>query len=212
MSLSATPQSLPHTAKGRRTRERILDTAEALFAQRGYAGTTLRDVAELAGLRIPSLYNHFASKEALYESVLERGIAPLADALAEYVVAGEERPDAARFAARTLAILARRPNVPKLVQHEMLTGGDRLTPVLERWVKPAFARAEEILQGSSGARQWSADQIPLLLIALYHVVIGTFTTAPLYEVLGRGDLVGEDALGKQMRFFGDLVSRLLPDA
>jgi len=57
--------------KGEITAERILDAAEALFAEHGYAGTTLRDVAERVGIRIPSLYNHFESKDALYAAVLE---------------------------------------------------------------------------------------------------------------------------------------------
>ena len=45
--------------KGQKTAERILDAAENLFADRGYAGTTMRDVSAAVGLRTPSLYNHF---------------------------------------------------------------------------------------------------------------------------------------------------------
>ena len=55
------------------TRDRILDTAEALFAERGFAGTAVRDIAAAVGLTAASLYNHFAGKEALYAAVLERG-------------------------------------------------------------------------------------------------------------------------------------------
>ena len=59
------------------TRERILDVAEALFAERGLAGTAVRDIARRAGLTAPSLYNHFDGKQALYEAVLSRGVQPL---------------------------------------------------------------------------------------------------------------------------------------
>ena len=59
--------------RGEATAERILDEAEALFAERGFAGATLRDVATRVGIRNPSLYNHFPSKECLYVAVLERG-------------------------------------------------------------------------------------------------------------------------------------------
>ena len=76
--------------KGERTAERILDAAEILFSERGFAGTTLRDVALRVGLRIPSLYNHFASKESLYSAVLERGIGPVLAVLSEFVEEGSE--------------------------------------------------------------------------------------------------------------------------
>jgi AcrR family transcriptional regulator len=41
------------------TADRILDAAEALFAERGLAGTAVRDIAARTGLNPASLYNHF---------------------------------------------------------------------------------------------------------------------------------------------------------
>jgi AcrR family transcriptional regulator len=199
-----------HTPKGERTRERILDTAERLFAEKGYEGATLRDVAAAAGLRTPSLYNHFAGKASLYAAVLERGIAPVLEALSEHVRAAPTRADSDRFIARVFGLLARRPELPRLIQQETLRGGGRLSPILSGWFKPTFAKAEEVLRASPGARRWSDDQIPLLVIALYHVAIGFFTFAPLYEALDREDLLSREGLARQTRFFGDLVAALLP--
>ena len=52
------------------TAERVLDVAEALFAEKGYKAASLGEVADGVGIRSPSLYNHFRNKEALYEAVL----------------------------------------------------------------------------------------------------------------------------------------------
>lgn len=197
------------TRKGERTAERILDTAERLFAERGFAGTHLRDVAAAAGLRIPSLYNHFAGKEALYAAVLERGIAPVLEALSDYV--REPETERSRFVERVLSVLAQRPNLARLVMHETLTGGEHLSPLLRAWFKPAFEKAEEIIRASPGARRWSDEQIPLLVAALYQVAVGYFALAPLFRALDRGDLTTPAALARQARFFTDLVSVLLPD-
>ena len=54
------------------TRERILDAALDSFAEQGYAGASMRNIAARAGLRASSLYNHFAGKKQLLLALLER--------------------------------------------------------------------------------------------------------------------------------------------
>ena len=54
-------------------RRTLIETAAArLFAERGYAGTRLDDVAAAAGVTKPMVYRHFASKKALYLALLDR--------------------------------------------------------------------------------------------------------------------------------------------
>ncbi|MGD8882016.1 MAG: TetR/AcrR family transcriptional regulator [Desulfobacterales bacterium] len=52
-------------------RERILETAIGLFAEKGYAGTSVREIVEQAGLSKPVLYYYFQSKEGLFLAILE---------------------------------------------------------------------------------------------------------------------------------------------
>ncbi len=59
-------------ATGPGTKERILDSAERLFSRAGYEAASLRDIAEAAGTRIGLVSYHFKSKEALYETIIER--------------------------------------------------------------------------------------------------------------------------------------------
>lgn len=51
------------------TKAHILAEARRVFARRGYAEASLREIAEAVGIKTPSLYAHFPSKEALYEAV-----------------------------------------------------------------------------------------------------------------------------------------------
>jgi AcrR family transcriptional regulator len=215
LSATAHPSSALHAhprSKGERTAERILDAAEALFAKRGYAGTTLRDVATEVGLRTPSLYNHFESKESLYAAVLERGIRPVFEVLSEVVEARQEaNREAEQLVERVMALVAQHPNVPRLIQHETLAGGRRLTPMLQAWIQPVFERAQEMVETSSGATRWQPDQFPLLVLAMYHVFVGYFTIASLYRDMNGQDLLAEEELVKQTRFFADLVGVLFTD-
>ncbi len=67
-------------------RDRVLDGAERLFAARGYAAVTLRDVAQAVGLNHASLYYHVpGGKEALYVEVMERGLKRHHDGLAQAI-------------------------------------------------------------------------------------------------------------------------------
>ena len=51
------------------TKRQILDSAYHLFAKNGYRGSSLRDIAEQAGIKAASIYNHFKSKEEIFEAV-----------------------------------------------------------------------------------------------------------------------------------------------
>lgn len=62
----------PKGGRSAHTRERILDAAEQLFADRGYDGASIRDVASKAGLQIHSIGYHFGPKESLFDMVVGR--------------------------------------------------------------------------------------------------------------------------------------------
>ena len=59
------------------TKERILNVAERLFADRGFPATSLRDLTSEAGVNIASVNYHFGSKDALLAVVLERRLRPV---------------------------------------------------------------------------------------------------------------------------------------
>ncbi|HET9820264.1 MAG TPA: helix-turn-helix domain-containing protein, partial [Burkholderiaceae bacterium] len=67
------------------TRERILLEASRLFRHHGYAATTLREVADAAGIKAGSIYYHFESKEQILGEVLDKGIQAVADAVRQRV-------------------------------------------------------------------------------------------------------------------------------
>ena len=207
----AHPQSPAWRRKGELTAERILDAAEALFAERGYAGTSLRDVATQVELRIPSLYNHFPSKDALYAAVLGRGIGPVLEMLAEFATLPAAERDNNVLVARVMEVLRRHPHLPKLIQHETLTGGARLTPMLREWIAPVFGRAGEMAQSAPGARRWTPEERPLVVIAVYNVLVGYFTFAPLYQQLEGEDLLAAPMFASQTRLLGEIIAALFPD-
>src|SRR3972149_11781962 len=61
------------------TRERLLDAAERLFAGRGFAGTSVRDITDKANANLGAVNYYFRSKEGLYAGVFTRRVALLRD-------------------------------------------------------------------------------------------------------------------------------------
>ena len=53
------------------TRDTIVETALELFSRRGYDGTSVRDIARAVGIRESSLYNHFPSKRAIFDAIVD---------------------------------------------------------------------------------------------------------------------------------------------
>ncbi len=59
------------------TKVRILDAAERLFSERGFAGTSLRSVTSAAGVNLAAVHYHFGGKGALLQETLHRRVAPI---------------------------------------------------------------------------------------------------------------------------------------
>jgi AcrR family transcriptional regulator len=64
---------------GKQRREQLLDVGRALFAQRGFDGTSVEEIASRAGVSKPVVYEHFGGKEGLYAVVVDREVQRLLD-------------------------------------------------------------------------------------------------------------------------------------
>jgi TetR/AcrR family transcriptional regulator len=124
------------TAKAERTRASILDAAELLFAEKGFAATRLEDVAERVGIRRASIVYYFKDKPELYDAVLAnvlsdlygvvepalRSRAPLLEridlAVSAWIDFVGHRPTFARLLLREIAG-ASDPGGPKLLAHTL---------------------------------------------------------------------------------------------
>lgn len=96
----------PLLAPAESGRDRISDEAAALFLRRGYEGTSLRHIADAAGMKAGSLYYHFASKDDLLTDILRRGIDVMEQAFDDAADATAGAPAERRIGAHVRAHLA----------------------------------------------------------------------------------------------------------
>lgn len=86
-------ESRPTMRKSDQTRQRILDAAASTLASRGYAGTSIKAIADSIDMKDASLYYHFESKDELVLEVLRLGTTLAEDAVRRAVSALGEDPD-----------------------------------------------------------------------------------------------------------------------
>ena len=134
--------------KGETTRLAIEDAAVELFMEHGYHATSMRQIAEHAGLALGGIYNHFVSKDELFEAIIVDKH-PYKQLLPAILSAeGESAEEFLRNAARIIfAELDRRPDYMKLMFIEMIEFNGihgakmikevfpKVFPVFERLVK-----------------------------------------------------------------------------
>jgi len=103
-------------------RQAILDSAEALFARKGYAATPLREIADEVNVNPAMVHYYFGSKRTLLQHVLERTLEPLAATIA-VMKAGDDAP-IPEIVHLLLHTFSEHPSLPALVVREvMLPGG-----------------------------------------------------------------------------------------
>ncbi|GAY08856.1 TetR/AcrR family transcriptional regulator [Pseudonocardia sp. N23] len=91
------------TARATVTSEAVVDAALTLFAERGYHGTALSQIAEALGIRTPSLYNHMRSKHDLLLVIVDRTTAAVLADFREAVEGVEDPVERLRRATRVYA-------------------------------------------------------------------------------------------------------------
>lgn len=173
--------------------ETLLDAARDEFALNGYAGASMREVSERAGVTKASLYYHFRDKEALYIAVLQRVVLDLQSFIGGALSGPggfQERLD--RLGALVVEYLATRPGAGRLLVREMADGG----PYIQGPGRPAIAatlqRTREFLEAGMQAgdfRRRDPRHLALSIVGLHLFYFAASGTA--------GEHLGVDVLSPE---------------
>ena len=173
-----------------RTRQRLLAEAQRLFRERGYAATSLEQIAAAAEVTKGAIYGHFASKEDLMISALEAAPAP------DYstTLSDESRPLPERLAAYGRAVAAEQPGDTEevAVYLEFYAALLRSPDALQRYTSRLESRLraladaddagdDDLAAGATQVDAWLIGQALLVGLQIYKRLAPGLVTPEMFE-------------------------------
>lgn len=185
------------------TREAILVAARHRFAEHGFQGASLNDIAGDVGIRRPSLLHHFASKEALYAEVFQATLAEWGDRVDDAVQADEHGwKQVDRAITAGFGFFYDNPDFVRILRREAL---DRNLGIdLGAALRPFLQRAEAWFESEIDAGRFRRVDVEQLLITGYSVISTYFADVPFLEGLLDEDPLALEAVEARARHLKNL--------
>lgn len=185
------------------TRDRIVEVALRLFSERGTSGVSVREVADAAGVTVPGLYYHFASKADLIREVYRaNGVTEGWDATADFVPP-TARTVADRIVEQARLEFARMQSHEEFLRHMQRedTLGDDDAREVGRQLSDAWrARWSEVLRGSD-------DLAPDADVDAAADVIATFLWGLFVQYMSQRDRTKVDRIEPFAHLMGAALTR-----
>ncbi|HUR77737.1 MAG TPA: TetR/AcrR family transcriptional regulator [Acidimicrobiales bacterium] len=176
------------TASAPNTREQILGEARRLFAEHGFEGTSLNDIAEAVGIRRPSLLHHFTSKEALYREVFDVSISDWFVRTAEAVDeprSGFEQMD--RVITAGFEFFMANPEFVRLFRREALEDKSEFASEFAAVLRPQVEAVAGFFEKEMDAGRFRRFDALQLILTGYGLIMTYFSDLPFLEALTGSD-------------------------
>jgi AcrR family transcriptional regulator len=151
-------------------RAKILAAAEQLFAEHGFAGVGIRQIAAAAGVNGAMIHYYFGNKESLYRAIIENAAATVRELIAEAISGAtslEER--LTRFVKAYAGYLFGHPHLARILSREMLAGGKHIMEIIPKYATTNYGMLREAMtEGirSGELRDIDVDLAPISLIGM----------------------------------------------
>ena len=196
--------------KRRETVNVILDAATEVFAEVGFAGARVDEIAVKAGVNKAMIYYHIGDKKTLYAKVLQRVFKKTTDTIS-HDIRDDRSPEEklGTYVGNMTSAIENNPHIPPIMLRELASGGKSFPPV----VAEDFSNLLSTLCGilSDGVDKGVFIEVSPLILHL--MIVGTFVLSRRVDVLTE-QVEAKGALREAMKGEGpetvsDLIRRIL---
>ncbi len=176
------PRSRASASRPVGRRRAILAAATALFAEKGFAGVSVQEIADSAGTHKTTVLYHFETKDALHEAVLDEALGRVAEVQREFLAGEFVRERVAYLIDQMHAFYAEHPALARLLLREMLER-DGSEAYIERFVDPIYVPAVASMRRAMDAGRIRPIDPALFIYDTHVTLISYFCNEPLLRRL-----------------------------
>jgi len=158
---------------GTQRREQLIEIGRALFAERGYDGASIEEIAQRAQVSKPVVYEHFGGKEGLYAVVVDREMTVLMSMVTESLTRNRSRVRVERAALALLTYIEERTDGFRILVRDSPVAAEEGT--YSSLLNEAMRQVGQLLAGDFSRRGLNPELAPLYAQALVGMVATTAT-------------------------------------
>jgi len=179
-------------------RAKIVAAAEPLFADQGFAGVGIREIAAAAGVNGAMIHYYFGNKEGLYFAVLDNA----ASTVRKLITDATSSPTSARerltrFVSAYAEYIMSHPNLAKILSREMLTGGKQLMKLAQKYATTNYGMLRETMADGMRRGELRKIDIDLAPISLMGMIL-VFQFMKPFISLGLGGIQYDEGFIKRL--------------
>jgi AcrR family transcriptional regulator len=202
-----TPRVDGREERGDRTARALVLAARQAFAERGFAGASVRDIARAANANPALIRYHFGSKEGLYQRVIQEAM----EDLRERLVGALQREGTLlerlnRVIEAQVDHLTEARDFPRLVQRALLDNDEGALTIARKYLRPMLDTVRPLIAAAGETPLGSLNDI---IMSFFGAVMGPFIYAPmLSEVFGE-DTLSPEAIARRKEHLHNLLATIV---
>jgi AcrR family transcriptional regulator len=187
--------------------EKIMEEAEKIFAEKGFHGTTIRDISTSSQSNVALIYYYFKDKKDLYGQILDQTLQSLYEIVSEAMKQGEsDEEKISCFIASYISFLGTKKYFARIIAREMAEGGQHIEQFIDRYFARSYGIVKQCIKEGSDRgtfRNLDGNLTPLSLMGMMGFF---FFASPLVKRMLAMDDYDRPFLDRLTRHTTELVS------